>query len=174
MKLNKREKYYICSAAGFICLFVLIQFVFFPVLDQRERNKRMLQAKTKTLKEIVGLKTEYDSITKRVELSNVRFKKRKKGFTLFSFLDELAGKAGIKGHITYMKPSKVEQKDSPYTISQVEMKLQALTLKQVTDYLYMVETSRNIVLVKRISISKAGKQKEFIDAVLQVETFNFR
>jgi hypothetical protein len=34
----------------------------------------------------------------------------------------------------------------------------------------MVETSKNIVRIKKLSISKTGKQEDFIDAVLQVET----
>jgi len=34
----------------------------------------------------------------------------------------------------------------------------------------MVETSKNMVYVKRLSISKTGKLEGFVDAVLQVET----
>ena len=51
------------------------------------------------------------------------------------------------------------------------MKLQTITMEQLTTYLYKVETSKNEVNVKRISIAKAGKQAGYIDAVLQVETF---
>jgi len=50
------------------------------------------------------------------------------------------------------------------------MKLQGLTLQQLTSYVHMVETSKNMVNIKRLSISKTGKQAGFIDAVLQVET----
>ena len=32
------------------------------------------------------------------------------------------------------------------------------------------ETSKNMVHIKRLSISKTGKQEGFVDAVLQVET----
>jgi len=50
------------------------------------------------------------------------------------------------------------------------MKLQGLTLQQLTSYLHMVETSKNMVNIKRLSISKTGKIENLIDAVLQVET----
>jgi len=119
---------------------------------------------------MTALKSEYNTIKKRTELSKLRFEKREKGFTLFSFLDKLTGKAGIKNHVIYMKPSTSVQKNSPFKISQVEMKLQGLTLKQLTSYLHMVETSKNLANIKRLSISKTGKQEGFIDAVLQVET----
>jgi hypothetical protein len=50
------------------------------------------------------------------------------------------------------------------------MKLQAVTMKQLAAYIHRVETSNNMVTVKRLSISKKGKQEGFINAVLQVET----
>ena len=169
-KLNRREKYSIYALSGAICLFILLQFIIFPSFDKRKGLKRVLRAKTDMLEEMTALKSEYNTIKKRTELSKLRFEKREKGFTLFSFLDKLTGKAGIKNHVIYMKPSTSVQKNSPFKISQVEMKLQGLTLKQLTSYLHMVETSKNLANIKRLSISKTGKQEGFIDAVLQVET----
>ena len=169
-KLARREKYSLYALSCVICLFVIFQFLVFPSLDKRERLKRTLQAKTDILEKMTALQSEYNTIKKRTELSKSRFAKRDTGFTLFSFLDKLTGKAGIKNHVTYMKPSTSVQKNSPFKISQVEMKLQGLTLQQLTSYLHMVETSKNMVNIKRLSISKTGKQAGFIDAVLQVET----
>ena len=70
-----------------------------------------------------------------------------------------------------MKPSTTTQKNNPLKVSKVEMKLQAVTLKQLATYLHRVETSENMVSVKRLSISKTSKQEKFINVVLQVETF---
>ena len=169
-KLARREKYSIYALSGVICLFVVFQFIVFPFLDKKERLERTLQAKTDILEKMTALQTEYNTIKKRTELSKSHFAKRDAGFTLFSFLDKLTGKAGIKNHVTYMKPSTSVQKNSPFKISQVEMKLQGLTLQQLTSYLHMVETSKNMVNIKRLSISKTGKLENLIDAVLQVET----
>lgn len=169
-KLTRREKYSICAALGAIGLFVLIQFVVFPHLDKRKRLERAVQVKMGILEEMVALKSEYDAIQRRSDQSNMRFRKREKDFTLFSFLDKLSGRVGIKENITYMKPSTTVQKDSPYKISQVEMKLQGLTLQELTTYLHMVETSRNMVYINKLSILKTGKEKGLVDAVLQVET----
>jgi len=168
-KLARREKYSLYALSGVICLFVVFQFLVFPSLDKRERLKRTLQAKTGILEKMTALQSEY-TIKKRTELSKSRFERRDAGFTLFSFMDKLTGKAGIKNHVTYMKPSTSVQKNSPFKISQVEMKLQGLTLQQLTSYLHMVETSNNMVNIKRLSISKTGKIENLIDAVLQVET----
>jgi len=169
-KLTKREKYAIYALSGAILLFILIQFIVFPSIDKRKRLKRTLQVKEDALLEMIALKSDYDAIEKRTNLAKVRFENREKGFTLFSFLDSLTGKARIKEYVTYMKPSTTVQKDNLYKISQVEMKLQGLTLQQLTTYLHMIETSKNMVYIKRLSISKTGEQESYIDVVLQVET----
>lgn len=169
-KLTKRDKYAIYALSGAILVFIIFQFIVFPSIDKKKRLRRELQVKYNNLNEMVALKSEYTEIEKRTHASSARFAKREKGFTLFSFLDRLTGEAGIKEYVTYMKPSTTVQKNSPYKLSRVEMKFQGLTLQQLTTYLYMVETSKNIIFVKRLSIVKTGKQEGFIDAVLQVET----
>jgi general secretion pathway protein M len=168
-KLTKREKYAIYALSGAILLFILIQFIVFPSIDKRKRLKRTLQVKEDALLEMIALKSDYNAIEQRTNLAKVRFENRQKGFTLFSFLDTLTGKARIKEYVTYMKPSTTVTKDNSYKISQVEMKFKGLTLEQLTTYLHMVETSKNMVNIERLSISKTGKQEGFVDAVLQVE-----
>jgi hypothetical protein len=50
------------------------------------------------------------------------------------------------------------------------MKLEAITLEQLTTFLYGVETSENMVDINKIAISKTEKIQGLINAVLQVET----
>jgi general secretion pathway protein M len=169
-KLTRREKYAVCTALGAISLFVLFQFIVFPLVEKKNRLERSIQVKTEILENMAALKLEYEATRKENEQSDNRYRQREKDFTLFSFLDKLSGSAGIKKNITYMKPSTTTQKNSPYKISQVEMKLQGLTLQQLTTYLHMIETSRNMVYINKLSILKTGKDKGFVDAVLQVET----
>jgi len=168
--LNKREKYAVYAASGLIAVFILIQVIISPVINKRERLTRTLQAKTKILEEMRTLQSEYAIIREKARLSKKRFEARNKGFTLFSFLDRLADKSGIKNHITYMKPTTSAREKSGYKVSKVEMKLQSITLKQLTSYLHGVETSKNIVSIKRISIVKTGIKEGYVNVVLQIET----
>ncbi|MBW1822221.1 MAG: type II secretion system protein M [Deltaproteobacteria bacterium] len=168
--LNKREKYAVYATSGLIAFFILIQVIISPIINKKERLTRTLQAKTKILEEMHILQSEYGIIREKARLSKKRFEARNKNFTLFSFLDRLADKSGIKNHITYMKPSTSAIEKSGYKVSKVEMKLQSITLKQLTSYLHGVETSKNIVSIKRISIVKTGIKEEYVNAVLQIET----
>jgi hypothetical protein len=47
-------------------------------------------------------------------------------------------------------------------------------MKELTAYLYGIETSNNLVRIKGLSISKTGKQAGTMDAVLMAETFDTR
>ena len=44
-------------------------------------------------------------------------------------------------------------------------------MKDLTEYLFQVETSENMVIVRRLSVTKTGKDSGLVTAVLQVETF---
>ncbi|MEJ2164447.1 MAG: type II secretion system protein GspM [Desulfobacterales bacterium] len=169
-KLNKRERYAIIAAIGVVGIFLIAQLIIGPFLSRTEQKQNMLRAKAGIVEQMRQMQAEYESLTQKANISESRFRNRQGGFTLFSFLDRLAGETGIKDRISYMKPSKKIDKNSPYKISSVEMKLEAITLEQLTNYLYGVETSENMVDVQKISISKKDIKEGLITAVLQVET----
>ncbi|MEE8400048.1 MAG: hypothetical protein V3S89_13640 [Desulfobacterales bacterium] len=169
-KFSRREKYAIYGAAGLIGILLLNGLIISPLIDAHDVRTRTLAAKTKIRNDIINMKAEYEAIEQRTSASTSRFSGRRANFTLFSFLDNLAGDAKIKEHITQMKPSIFKPKDSPYRISRVEMKLQSITMEQLTTYLHKVETAKEMVFVRRLSVSRDSKQQGFINAILQVET----
>jgi len=99
-KFSKREQGGLAAAVAVIFLFILIKLIFTPVVNTKERMKESLSAKETELKEMIALKTEYDALKKSTELSEKSFLSRESGFTLFSFLDNLAGSAGVKENIS--------------------------------------------------------------------------
>jgi len=169
-KLNKRERYAIMIAVGVVGIFLIVQLVIEPIFSKTEQKKKNLQTKSAMLEQMRQWQAEYEGLTQKANLSKSHFRNRQQGFTLYSFLNQLAGEAEIKDRITNMKPTKKAQKNSPYKLSQVEMKLDAITLEQLTNYLYRVETSKNMVEINKISITKTDKKQGLITAVLQVET----
>ena len=169
-KLTQRERYSILAVSNILLLLILLQFLVRPVFDERQRLARALRVKENILAKMIALKSEHAAIRQQSDLSKSYLANRKKGFTLFGFLDRLSGEVGLKDHIAYMKPSTTVPKNSIYKVSRVEMKFQSLTLQQLTTYLYMIETSKNMVNIKRLAISKTGSQADYINVVLQVET----
>ncbi len=171
LNLNKREKIAVTGAALFLSFFIIIQFIIVPVFEKRGDLRQQVTAKKDNLLDMKILRSEYFTMKGKLESSQQGLKKRPAHFTLFSFLDRLAGDTGLKDHIAYMKPSTSVKEDSGLKISRVELKLQEVTMEDLTSYLFKVETSENMVIVKRLSITKTGKTSGLISAVLQVETF---
>jgi general secretion pathway protein M len=170
MNLSKREKYFVSTALCAVAIFCLLQFIIIPFFHKRERLESGCRAKEKVFEEISALSAEYKAYKKRsLGISSI-IKKRKKGFTLFSFLEKMAGDTAVKDHIKYMKPSEL-QTTGPYKETMVEIKLEEITLKQLVDYLYSVEMSGNAIGLKRISIKENKNESGHIDAILQVVTF---
>ena len=96
--------------------------------------------------------------------------RRPGGFTLFSFLEKQAGRSGVKPNIKYMKPSTSINRES-YSESSVEMKLENVTLEQLVEYLYLVESPENLVGIKRISIKQSRGSPEYLTVLMQLVTY---
>ena len=169
MRLNNREKRAVSFMTLCIGLFIFVQWVVFPLFDKKERLDRAIQVRTEALAGLMQLQSEYKSLVRQAEMARQRAEKREKGFTLFSFLDRLAGQAGIKDQIAYMKPSTLTSKNGGYKTAQVEMKIQAVTMNRLVPYLQLLESSPNDVTIRRLSIVKTDKPEGFVNAVLQVE-----
>ena len=69
-----------------------------------------------------------------------------------------------------MKPFTKSIENSAYKVSSVKIKLSAVYLKELIDFVYLIETSRNAVNITSLSLSKAGKEKIKLDAVIEAET----
>jgi general secretion pathway protein M len=171
MKLGRREKTLVSLAACCIAVFVLFQFIIFPFFDKREALRRGIDAKKDGLKEIVRLRSEYESYKRGADGIQRYLRGRIKSFTLFSFLEQAAGKARVKDHIKYMKPS-ASRTSGRSKESMVEMKLDKIRLKQLVDYLYLIESPENVVSIKRISIKGNKSGAGYLDAVMQVITMD--
>ncbi len=170
--LGRRDKLALSVAAVVLALFIILQLIIFPVIDRRASLRDLLESKKSRLLELKTLAAEYEALSQNARGNEDQLKQRPKGFTLFSFLDALAGKSGIKQNIIYMKPSTTHLKNSPYTLSTVEMKIQSLTMEQLVNFLHGVEIASEMIYIKRMSIAKDdNKGRNLITAVMQVETY---
>ena len=170
IKLNRREKISVGAAGVVVVIFLFCQFLVFPLLDKNDQLTRMIATRQQQLGQIKQLQATYHETSAQSEQIQQYLKNRRRGFTLFSFLETLAGQTGVKSNIAYMKPTTTTQKESDYRISMVEMKLQEITMSQLLAYLHAIETSRDMIVIKRLSITKSEQKKNFINSIFQVQT----
>jgi general secretion pathway protein M len=171
MKLARREKYFIGIGGTALGIFFLAQLLVFPLLDNRKRLQRSVEVKETGLRDMLRMQAEYQNYHSGSQGMEKFLASRKRGFTLFSFLEQAAGAAEVKEHIKYMKPS-TSKGNGPYKESMVEIKLETITMKQLVGYLHRIESPKNVTSIKRISIKGNKKEPGYLDVVLQVLTLN--
>ncbi len=52
--------------------------------------------------------------------------------------------------------------------SLIDMKLDKITIKQLTDFLYFAESPADLVTIKRITVDKMKESPEYLSAQLQI------
>ncbi|MBI9086949.1 MAG: type II secretion system protein M [Desulfobacterales bacterium] len=169
-KLNRREKTTIGIAGLVLLCLAVTEWVVLPMEAQQTRIQQTLEARTKELAEMMKLQAAYESVRAAADWQTQRLSGRQQGFTLFSHMDGLAGKAGVKAQIAYMKPS-VTVTDKGQRVDRVEIKLQGIPLSPLVSFIHGIEASDDLIWIRRLSVSKSGKVDAGVIAVLQVETW---
>ncbi len=168
-----REKKILISGAVFVVLFCAFQFGIVPVFDQRETLTRILKYKHDSLEEMFDLQQQLLAVSNRFDIKE-HMAPGEKNFSLFSFLDSLVQQSNIKENVVYMKPLTKKLEKSKYILVTVKVKLNDLYLKELIDFLYRVESSGNNVVITSLSLSKSGRDKNRLDAVIETQAFKLK
>ncbi len=165
MQLSQRERVAVGVAGGVVLLFVLLQFVIFPLGQKRARLTKGLAAKEKAIAEMRTLQERYRQLSSQSGSIAEMLARREGGFSLFSFLEQGAADSGVKERIAHMRPSESPEGEM-FRQSRVEIKLQGLSLQQLVDFLQKVESPEHLVGIDKITIQENGKEQGTLDATL--------
>lgn len=171
--LNSREKWVLGGGVAFVLSFLVLQLIILPFIDARSKLQNSIARKEQELVDIKLLQQEYLALKNEEGTIQTRIQQRGGGFTLFTFLDRQADKAKVKKQIQYMKPSTSEG-DDVLDETMVEMKLQQVTLEALVNFLRLVESERNVVFIRRLSIQESGDKQGYLDSIMQIVTFELK
>jgi general secretion pathway protein M len=169
-QLTKSQKYTLISGLVFVAAALLVQFAVFPYFDARQKVIGAIAGSEKTLRELANLGAEYGVLRQRSEEIRRVIERRPPGFTLFSYLEKRAGDAGVKTNIKSINPLK-SAPEGAYEETAVEMRLDKLTMKQLTDFLYLVESREDLVRIRKMSVGKMKESPEYMSVLIQVFTY---
>jgi general secretion pathway protein M len=171
IRLNQRQLIWI--AATVVVILAVSQWLIRPIFRRRAKLAINIQRSEKRLQELVRLEQLY----RKMQVENTRVEKnlrnRKQDFTLFAFLEGLAGRDGIKGQIEFMRPS-VKSLGDMHQEEQVEMRLKAVSLDRLIPYLYHIEAAPEQVLIRRLTIRPQQRDKSQLEVNLVVVTRKLR
>lgn len=156
-----------CTA---VLALLLAQFLLFPLLEAKKTVSRAIKSNEKILGEMALLSAEYRGLKQYDEGIQRALARRSRDFTLFSHLERVAGEAGVKANIKYITASKGSA-SGPYEELPVEIKLEKITLKQLTDFFYILESPQDLIRIKKLVVSKMKENPEYLAAQIQAVTF---
>ena len=118
MRITRTQLIWI--AAGVMVILALSQWLIRPIIGKRKKLATSIQRSEERMQEMVRLEQLY----RKMRAENARVEKdlrgRKRDFTLFAFLEGLAGRDGVKSQIEFMRPS-VKQLGDMHQEEQVEV-----------------------------------------------------
>ena len=167
MALSKRDRFTLIIGGSLLLVFIVAQFMVFPLIDKRKRLRKTISSRQVAVQEMREMQLQYGQLDEQSNGLEQQLSQRSPSFSLFSFLEKMATQSKIKDHITYMKPSTVTG-DGTLRQVMVEMKLQTISLQQLVTFLKRIESPENVVTLKRISIQENKKTKGTLDVIMQV------
>ncbi len=171
--LSKQQQYALSGGICAVFALLLIQFLVLPFLDAKKTVNQAIKNNEKILGEIMPLAAEYRGLKRQGERIQQVLARRIPEFTLFSYLERVAGEAGVKSNIKYINASRGSI-SGPYEELPVEIKLEKITLKQLTDFFYILESPQDLIRVKKIAVAKMKESPEYLTAQIQAVTVQLK
>jgi general secretion pathway protein M len=168
--LTTREGWVLSCGLIFTLCFLVFQLVAVPFFEARSNLALSIEKKKQELLMAKELQQEYRALKKVEGDVQARISKREPGFALFTFIDRQAENAKVKKQISYIKPSTGSAEQALHETS-VEMKLQQITLESLINFLLLVESEKDVVFIRRISIQENGNGQGYLDSIIQLVTF---
>lgn len=170
-KLDTRQRYLVAVCAIVVIVALVLALAVFPLWDARAKMKKSIATNTKKLEEMV--KIDADFATQDAKISRIRkaMASRRADFTLFSYLEKKAITANVKGSIKQMN-SMQGIKSPSFEETLIDLKLEKITIKQLADFLYQIESPSEMIKIKRITVDKMKESPDYISAQILIASYS--
>jgi type II secretory pathway component PulM len=169
-KLDAKQRKLVAGAAMLVLIVLILEIAVFPFWAAKEKLAKAIQVNQKKLNELSKLDAEFTLQEAAMAKTKSALSARSADFTLFAYLEKKATQANVRGRIKQMNSSKGIQSIS-LEESLIDMKLEKITIKQLTDFLYFVESPADLVKIKKVTINKMKESPEYLNAQLQISSF---
>jgi general secretion pathway protein M len=169
IRLTRREKLGVITLATFTTAWLLFVYAVKPAMGRLETLARVMPEKQRDLRALRAKADEYDALRQRLRDLRTNTAPTKETIELLPFLESLTRQcrlvkkvAAIKQHVSQPEPN------CRQTI--VEVKLENLTLTELVDFLWKVESSKALASIKSLYIKKNPTDTTLLDSVIEIHT----
>ena len=168
--LGAREKLYILAGTGIAALILLVQFAILPFWEERERVAKAVDAQEKILKEMNAQLAEHRVLKRDMDTIQRAMAARPANFTLYSFVERKARESGVRPNVKAINPSRGMNAGS-YEEAMADLILEKLTLRQLVQFLYLADSPRDAVRVRKLTVRKSLESPEYLAVTVQLATY---
>ncbi len=164
--LSNRERVLLYGAFVLILLFLIYQILFVPLLNSRREliaENNLLEARFNELKSIAE-RYEAEKLT-YIQLKEML--DNKKSLSVLTYLENISEMVVIRDNIEYIKPKGNERKEGVVK-SGVEIKIDAVPVQKLIEFLYEIEENRNGLIVSYLRLKPFFKEKGKIDVIVGI------
>jgi Tfp pilus assembly protein PilO len=167
MNLTQREK--IIVIAGIVGLGLLLSFQVFvrPALSRTKTLKRVVSEKREKLADLLTKSKEYNSLQKQLEQLHKTIANQQKDKKMLSLIEGIQRDNGLSKNVVSMTPTTIAISDI-YKKTNVEIKYEAVTWKQMTEFLLKIKSSDILIGIRSLEIKRSMQDMDSLDFVIQL------
>jgi type II secretory pathway component PulM len=166
-RLTRREKLLIVASAIFIALWALFAFTVKPALARMETLKRTIPEKQSELAKLRARSAEYALLADSLADLQAKVASQDEGFELLPFLELTLRDCGLAEKVAKMKPYTVPLGES-FRETIVQIQLDNVTLSQLVDFIWKVESSKALVKAKSLHIKRNPTNPDQLDSTFEI------
>ncbi len=170
MKTNLRKKIFIGAGILAALGFVAFEFVLGPLWSRHEEVLVRMERTETELKQLRGLLARYRQNSELLETLERSLIKIDDAFSLFSFLEETAGRAGVRDRLVAMNPS-APPGGEEYARREVEVQFEGMELSQLAGYLKAVSDAPRLIRVDRLRVERSARLPGKVRVVARLVAF---
>ena len=169
-RLSQRERRFVYTGGIVLGGILLYALVVDPLWQMQVDMTARVAAKERELQEVVALSREY--LAAKAEVERVQ-SAAGPGFSPVSFLENLANNTVGQDKVLAITP--VGQERQPgLTLETIELKLGGISLRELVNLLYKIDTTGAMLHPTRLSIKKRFKDPYTFDVLLTTQAINAR
>ena len=167
MRLTRREKLLAVVLAIIAAAWGLFAFVGRPAIERVGTLTRVIPERQSELEALHAKASEYVALRDGLETLHTKIASQEKTFELLPFLESLIRESGLAKKVATMK-QQVSQLEPNHCETIVEIGLQNLTLSQLVNFLWQVESSKVLTRTKSLYIKKNLENTDLLDSLIEV------
>ena len=171
MKLTRREKQVMVAGAVFLGLAAIFQVFVRPALGRVKTLRRVVLEKQQVLDELRLKSQEYDSISSELDKMRRQIEKEQEDTRILSVVEQIQKDCGLVQKVVYMKPTTIAI-DDRYEQTSIEIRLQDVTLNQLIQFLWEIESSKLFAGIRTLDIKCGTRDTSLLDTALTIASLS--